>query len=230
LTVTRWRNVDEIIEKSFHQPIVFSHIPDHNDAPLKLWKHILLSAHKIGVRHLLIDGWTIYGKSLDYALRPALDLDWTILSFEADPRSYFDQYKSINVEKYDAAQIWDITQTLNGFPSRFFMEWFEAQNAKNLLQLIAKLPNTQLLVGCANHQAGDLGQHFSQLTGNIPFVIGQNATTLNIPLSDKYLPLWQPLLNLGGSGGYLSSEIGDDFKQFNKLHSAELWLIEQPAS
>ncbi|MBI1277777.1 MAG: hypothetical protein GC179_06580 [Anaerolineaceae bacterium] len=236
MTATHWRNVDEIIEKSFHQHVVFFHIPDPNDAPLKLWKHVLLSAHKIGVRHLIIDGWTtVYGKSLDYALLPALDLDWTILSFEADPRPYFAQYKSISVENYDVEQIWNMTKTLDGFPSSFFTEWFEAENAKSLVHLIAKLPNTPLLVGCAKShpEVGDyyyktLGQHFLQLTGNIPFVVGQNASIRHKPMSDKYLPFWQPLFNLGGSGGYLLSEAGDRFNEFNKLHGAELWFIEQP--
>jgi hypothetical protein len=149
-----WRTVEELIEIGFQRSRVVM-MNECHDAwfrcirTRRIGQRILPAAHQLGVRHLAMEA--LYPSAVEEAnksrrlppdawgylaqpemrtfIQSALDLGWTLIAYEADS-----------------------AQEPAGLNEREKNNWREEQQASNLIEALARLPEeARLLVWCGNN-------------------------------------------------------------------------------
>jgi len=172
-------------------------------------RRLLPTAHALGVRHLAMEAlwdreWTARANAerrlppgegylaqpdLRALVQDALDLGWTLASYEAEPNAR------------PSRDTPDIDQT----------NLRELEQARNLA---AVLPDGPLLVWCGNGHLSKIavdewqpmGHRFAELTGIEPFALDQTVTCAFEPgRSDEWTERFRDELEaLGGTAGFLA--------------------------
>jgi hypothetical protein len=222
-TVDGWCSVEELTLWGFAQaPVVMANEAHNGMARCVRTRDIgvrmIEAAHQAGVRQLAMealprseDGSPVPIRATPaaadgYLAQPdmrrlittALELGWTLWAYEADIRS-----------ASDPAQL--LTQE--------FTNWREREQAQNLCQVLATIPEQPLLVWSGNSHAAKeasgewvpMGHHFTALSGIDPFVIDQAVTVAwheqTRPWVQDLLAAIHPtLVRCGGTAGILREQ------------------------
>jgi hypothetical protein len=249
-----WRSPEEIVEIAFQRAPVVMMNEAHDGwrrciRTRQIGKRILPVAHQAGVRHLAMEAlyipsmaeqWNVTrqvpGDVTGYPSQPemrefiqgALDLGWTLISYEADAVQWLATKHPIDFQNPDDVEAMKqiLEQHQAEIASLEFTNWREAQQARNLIAALNSLPpKSSMLVWCGNsHNAKQRGQgwspmgyQFREQSGIDPFTIDQIRTVkFNNDLFRMRL-MWQfsgALKKRGGTAGFLREEmpsiLGDD--------------------
>jgi hypothetical protein len=244
-----WRTPDELIKVGFDR----SHVVMINEAhhgllrctrTREVGRQILPTAHQLGVRHLAmealykpeiaqianrtrqasqIQGSYLGQPEMQNFIQAALDLGWTLLSYEADSKIFLSQKLG---EDFDDEKI--KTRLSEIQPILLSMEstnWREEQQARNLIQILTTIGSEKLLVWCGNghlsklsgHEWLPMGYQFKRLSGIDAFAIDQ-IRTVDFPNPDEtFVKQLQQQYRAdleahGGTAGFLIGEAPDSLK------------------
>jgi hypothetical protein len=145
----------------------------------------------------------------------ALEHDFTLIAYEADPRRRPVEFERLSIEETN---------------------WREDQQARNLANALADLPRgAPLLVWCGNghlvKRAIDdwrsMGSRIEELTGVEPFAIDQVPSVQFEPdhpaIAAAWVEAFRTMLDdLGGTAGFLAEEAPPDWPQ---PHLVDAYLI-----
>jgi hypothetical protein len=218
--VEGWCSVEELIGWGFaHAPVVMA-----NEAHSSLARCIrtreagvrmIQAAHEAGVRRLAMEalpwpshdtpgpivaipparGGYLAQPDMRRLITSALELDWSLWAYEAEPPAGTSQAEML---------------------TREFTNWRDREQARNLCRLRAAAPAEPLLVWCGNGHACKeatqervpMGWHFRAMSGTDPFVIDQTVTVAFDSRSQPWVQellatLGQTLAAHGGTAGIL---------------------------
>jgi hypothetical protein len=223
-----WRTPQELVEEGFRRSRVVMLNEAHHGLTRcvrtrRVGRQILPSAHAMGLRHLAMEALQPDGAEAanttrrpphhtdGYLAQPemrelieaALALGWTLWCYEAD----IDHAPAALVEQ--------------GLGSLVFINWREAEQARNLAAVLAGLaPSDRLLVWYGNSHASKaaspdwtpMGHHFTALVQEEAFVIDQTVTVAFAGLELQQAALvaeLAPILDrYGGTAGLLREDAG----------------------
>jgi erythromycin esterase-like protein len=222
-----WRTPQELVQEGFGRGRVVMLNEAHDGLTRcvrtrRVGCQILAGAHALGVRHLAmealqpgdaeaantthrppeaVDGY-LAQPDMGELIQAALALGWTLWPYEPD----LDHAPAALVEQ--------------GLGSLALTNWREAEQARNLAAVLARLPaSDRLLVWCGNSHASKaaspdwtpMGHHFAALAEEA-FVIDQTATVTLAGLEQQQATLvaeLAPVLDrYGGTAGLLVEEAG----------------------
>jgi hypothetical protein len=239
-----WRSPEEIVEIAFRRSYVVMMNEAHSGLERcirtrQIGKRILPVAHQAGVRHLamealfpafaehsnrtrrLLDGDFGYlsQPEMKEFIQTALNLGWTLISYEADSFMWISERHGIDFTKVEEAErIRGLQEFQSEFRTQEFTNWREEQQALNIIRARQSLPaKTPLLVWCGNsHHAKEgieewlpMGYQFKKHSHIDPFVIDQNLTVdfgeneFRVQLLKDYA---DDLQKQGGTAGFLAEE------------------------
>jgi hypothetical protein len=223
-----WRTPQGLVQEGFRRSRVVMLNGAHDGLlrcvrTRRVGRQVLPSAHAMGVRHLAMealppddaeaanstrrppdaaDGY-LAQPDMGQLIQAALGLGWSLWPYEAD------------IDHAPAA----IVQ--QGLGSQAFTNWREAEQARNLAAVLARLPaGDRLLVWCGNSHATKvaspdwtpMGHHLAALVAEEAFVIDQAVTVSFAGLEQQQAaPVAElaPILDrYGGTAGLLREQAG----------------------
>ena len=241
-----WRSPEEIVEIAFQASSVVMMNEAHADMKRcirtrQIGQRILPVAHQAGVRHLAMEalflafteqcnqtriapaknGGYLSQSEMREFIQSALDLGWTLISYEANPFKWLSVQYGIDFPNTGctAESLNTLHQYQTDLISMEYTNWREEQRALNLITAIKSSPkDTQMLVWCGNDHHSKLaiqdwmpmGYQFQRHSGINPFVIDQIRTVKfdNVPdYKDELVAEFEAeLARLGGTAGFLAEE------------------------
>ena len=236
--MTIWHTPEELIDIGFRRSRVVMMNEAHNGLKRcirtrQIGQRILPTAHTCGVRHLAMEALpppfaeecnqtrqVPFEKQAGYMAQPemiefiqaALQLGWTLISYEADRRKWFKNRSGIDVQMSSS----ELQKHQAEMLSVEYTNWREEQQALNLIVSLQSMPaGAPLLVWCGNSHHSKviepqwlpMGFQFHQHGSIDPFVIDQTPTVKfdNNEVHFEFVKQFaDELNNLGGTAGFLT--------------------------
>ena len=261
----RWQSPEALIEIGFSQARVVM-MNEAHDGELRcirtreIGTRILPIAHQHGCRYLALEA--LYPpllsinvsrqlpdgdfQEIGYLAQPemrklvqtALDLDWTLIAYEADTRLYLQEqgfnpdYQTYSPDDWQAIVLTDE-----------FWTWREQTSAHNLRQAFHTLPDDAKMlvwVGWGHHSRvplqvfGDtpqyaMGYYFEQGIGESIFTIEQTSTIHDGAVSGDWKAFAQKqvdtLQKYGGTAGFMRNDAPQALNESAKIHAYDAYLL-----
>ena len=246
-----WRSPEEIVEIGFQRASVVMMNEAHSSfqrciRTRQIGKRILPVAHQAGVRHLAmealfpqfaeesnrtrllmeIDSGCLSQPEMRGFIQTALDLGWTLVSYEADSFKWIAEKRGIELSKADDQEKYRRWQEFQPqFMALEYTNWREEQQALNIIQVLQALPpDSPMLVWCGNNHHSKkggqewipMGYQFKRHRNMDPFVVDQIPPVkfhgINTPWYEEIVESTHELLvQMGGTAGLLREEALDIF-------------------
>lgn len=237
---TIWRSPEQIVQIGFQRSQVVMMNEAHSDLKRcirtrQIGQRILPTAHQAGVRRLAMEALQLpliadrsnsSRSAPDYKtgylaqpemrefIQAALNLGWTLISYEADLSL------SSTEQKFNLPKSTDNLEQLQS-SIRDSINWREEQQALNLIAALRALPaGTPLLVWCGNNHHSKrvspdwipMGYQFQQHSQINPFVIEQIRTVKFDSWDDQIetelvMKFSDELTEYGGTAGFLVEDV-----------------------
>jgi hypothetical protein len=237
----RWRTPEELVEVAVQRSRLVLANEAHNNLrrsirARRVGARMIIAAHELGVRHLAMEA--LYSRDLvdranrsrrlphvngGYLAQPemreligtALECRWTLIAYEADLARKPEGLSRLSREETN---------------------WREEQQARNITNALAELPDpARLLVWCGNHHLAKrgtegwrpMGSQLQELSGVQPFAIDQ---VLGVRFDESRAPVaaaWTDaftatLTAMGGTAGFL---VEDAPSAWPYPHLADAYLL-----